>query len=83
MASMDDSDSTADETAEWAAVGKSLNPGRFIEQDTAHLLCEYLGVTVYVIAHIDNFDHLQVTKCAGESLRVAIRVKACAAFYHL
>lgn len=62
-----DKKSSSNERAEWIAVARSLIEGCFIEQDTATLLCGYLGVTIYVIAHADN-DHLQITKYAGEAL---------------
>ena len=62
-----DPESSKTELAEWGVVAKSLNEGCFVEQDTATLLSGLLGVTVYVIANT-NYDHLQVTKYAGELL---------------
>ncbi len=68
MSCLSDSGSSKNELRQWADVAKSLNKGSFIEQDTAILLCGHLGVTIYVIANAE-YDHLQVTKYAGEALQ--------------
>ena len=68
MSCMNAENGSTSELTAWGVVGNSLHKGRFIEQDIATLLSGLLGVTIYVIAHTDAIDHLQVTKYVGEAL---------------